>query len=543
MQISRNSFTLLACAAASALILSACGGGSSTPAAQAALTVAAVSTVLDPSGTTTLSSSGGSGTGATTYNATGACTVSGTTVTAASTGGACSVTATKAADSTYSAITSSALTVTVRAPQAALTVAAASTSLSAGGTTNLSTTGGSGAGAVTYQVTAGGCTVSAAVLTAPAADASCSVTATKAADGSLYAQATSSNTLTVTVTVPSTTFLTFDETTPPVLEAFGGDVGTIETDPAGGTNKVMKVVKSAGNQTWAGVTMSKCSYPAFSLPVIPLTATNKKMSLRVYSTVANKVLRLKLENAANGAINVEMDATVTAANTWQTLTFDITQIANNGGAATRTWLATDVLNKASVFADFGNQTAITMYVDDLKFVGTASVAQTCLTAPVTPVAGVPSTAATTPTVASAKALSVYSDAYTAIPGVNLNPGWGQSTAQTQIQVESNNVLKHANLNYQGFDWANNAIDVSTYTNLHIDLWSADATSVKVFVISAGQDTQSFTVPITASTWVSQDIALSTFSMANKAAVIQVKLESVPFGGTTVYMDNLYFWKP
>ena len=32
-------------------------------------------------------------------------------------------------------------------------------------------------------------------------------------------------------------------------------------------------------------------------------------------------------------------------------------------------------------------------------------------------------------------------------------------------------------------------------------------------------------------------------MANKAAVIQVKLESVPFGGTTVYMDNLYFWKP
>ena len=423
--------------------------------------------------------------------------------------------------------------------QAVLTVAAASTSLSTGGTTNLSTTGGSGAGLVTYQAT-GGCTVAGSVLTAPANDASCSVTATKAADGSTYLQATSTNTLTVTVTVPSTTFLTFDEATAPGLTAFGGDVGTIATDPAGGTNKVMKVVKSAGNETWAGVTMSKCSYPADSLPVIPLTATNKKMSLRVYSTVANKVLRLKLENAANGAINVEMDATVTAANTWQTLTFDITQIANNGGAATRTWLATDVLNKATVFPDFGNSAAVTMYVDDLNFIGTSGVAQTCLTAPVT---GVPTAAATTPTVASAKALSVYSDAYTAIPGVNLNPGWGQSTAQTQIQVGSNNVLKHANLNYQGFDWANNAIDVSTYTNLHIDLWSADATSVKVFVISAGQDTQSFTVPITASTWVSQDIALSTFSMANKAAVIQVKLESVPFGGTTVYMDNLYFWKP
>jgi hypothetical protein len=341
----------------------------------------------------------------------------------------------------------------------------------------------------------------------------------------------------------STAFVTFSETTAPGLTAFGDSVGTIETDPADSTNKVMKVVKSAGNVTWAGVTISKCSYPTDSLPVIPLTTANKTMSLKVYSTVANKVLRLKLENAANNAINVEMDATVTAANTWQTLTFDITQIANNSGNATRTWLATDVLNKASVFADFGNSAAVTMYVDDLKFIGTSGVAQTCMTAPVTPVAGVPSTAATTPTVASTKALSVYSDAYTAIPGVNLNPGWGQSTAQTQIQVVSDNVLKHANLNYQGFSWEANAIDVSTYTNLHIDLWSADATSVKVFVISAGQDTQSFTVPITASTWVSQDIALSNFSLINKAAVIQVKLESVPFGGTTVYMDNLYFWKP
>ena len=264
--------------------------------------------------------------------------------------------------------------------QAALTVAAASTSLSTGGTTNLNATGGSGAGAVTYQAT-GGCTVVGSVLTAPATDASCSVTATKAADGSTYLQATSTNTLTVTVTVPSTTFLTFDEATAPGLTAFGGDAGTIATDPAGGTNKVMKVVKSDGNEVWAGVTMSKCSYPTDSLPVIPLTATNKKMSLKVYSTVANKVLRLKLENAANGAINVEMDATVTAANTWQTLTFDITQIASNSGAPTRTWLTTDVLNKATVFPDFGNRTAVTMYVDDLKFVGTANVAQTCETPP------------------------------------------------------------------------------------------------------------------------------------------------------------------
>jgi len=188
VQISRHSFTLLAGAAASALILSACGGGSSTPApqAQAALTVAAASTTLDPSGTTVLSSSGGNGTGATTYNATGACTVSGTTVTAASTGGACTVTATKAADSTYLAITSSALTVTVRAAQAAFTVAAVATSLDRSGTTTLSSSGGSGTGATTYSAT-GACTVSGTTLTAPSTASTCTVTATKAADANYSA--------------------------------------------------------------------------------------------------------------------------------------------------------------------------------------------------------------------------------------------------------------------------------------------------------------------------------------------------------------------
>ena len=419
--------------------------------------------------------------------------------------------------------------------QAVLTVAAASTSLSTGGTTDLSTTGGSGAGAVTYQAT-GGCTVAGSVLTAPSTDASCSVTATKAADGSSYLQATSTNTVTVTVSVPATTFLTFDETTAPVLTAFGGDVGTIETDPAGGTNKVMKVVKSAGNQTWAGVTMSKCSYPTDSLPVIPLTATNKKMSLRVYSTVANKVLRLKLENAANSAINVEMDATVTAANTWQTLTFDITQIANNGGAATRTWLATDVLNKATVFPDFGNQTAVTMYVDDLKFVGVANVAQTCLTAPTGPTASAPTPAKTS-------VVAIYSDAtgYTSPGGLDF-PDWDDTTTPSDFMIGStDHTLSLATMNYQGIVWTA-ALDLSTYTNLHVDFWSADAVAVDVCLISLSPTVEACTtINVAANQWTSSDKLMSSISGPNKSAIAQIKLVANPTG-KSVYMDNLYFWK-
>ena len=76
MQISRNSFTLLAGAAASALILSACGGGSSTPTPTGpvaqTISVAATKATLVTGDTSTLSITQ-SGTGAKTYALTGGC--------------------------------------------------------------------------------------------------------------------------------------------------------------------------------------------------------------------------------------------------------------------------------------------------------------------------------------------------------------------------------------------------------------------------------------------------------------------------------------
>ena len=550
MQISRKSFTLLAGAAASALILSACGGGSSTPApqAQAALTVAAVSPVLDPSGTTLLSSSGGSGTGTTSYYATGACTVSGTTLTAASTGGVCTVTATKAADATYSANTSSALTVTVRAQQAPLTVAAASASLSAGGTTNLSTTGGNGAGLVTYQST-GGCTVSAAgVLTAPATAATCSVTATKAADGSSYAQVTSTNTVTVTVTLPTTAFLTFDETTAPTLTAFssaGTMAATIETDPAVSTNKAAKLVKAAGSDTWAGATISKCAYPTFSLPVIPLSAGKMTMSMKVYSTLANKVVRLKLEDASNNAITVETDATVTAANTWQTLTFNFASPATNSGNATRSWTATDTLNKASVFPDYGNTAASTMYVDDLTFIGTSGVSQTCMTAP-----AAPSVAAAVPTAAAAKVIAVYSNTYTPVATGPFPTSWSNPTSGDNLVISGNTARKLGSLVFAGLE-PSAPIDASTYTKFNISVWTSTGTSFKVKLVDfgangtyqGGDDVEhelTFTAP-TQNAWNYYSINLSDFTgLTTKAHIAQIIMSG---SGGDYYIDDIYFSKP
>ncbi|NBS16859.1 MAG: hypothetical protein EBS79_08135, partial [Gammaproteobacteria bacterium] len=78
----------------------------------------------------------------------------------------------------------------VLATQATLVVVPSSTSINVNGTSTLSTTGGSGSGAVTYNLVSGPCTLNGATLTGMGAG-NCVVTATKAADSS-YASATSS---------------------------------------------------------------------------------------------------------------------------------------------------------------------------------------------------------------------------------------------------------------------------------------------------------------------------------------------------------------
>lgn len=427
--------------------------------------------------------------------------------------------------------------------QAALTVAAASTSLSTGGTTNLSTTGGSGAGAVTYQAT-GGCTVSGSVLTAPSTDATCSVTATKAADGSSYLQATSTNTVTVTVTLPTTTFLTFDESTAPTLTPFSSAntlAATIETDPAGGSNKVAKLVKSAGSDTWAGATLSKCVYPTNALPVIPLSATNKKMSLRVYSTVANKVVRLKLEDGLNGTHSVETEATVTAANTWQTLTFDFGSVANGTGA----WDATYTYNKASAFPDFGNTTAVTMFLDDLKFVGVANVAQTCITPPPAPTA-----AATAPTVASSKVIALYSDTYSPVATGAFPTSWSNPTSGSDLTIGGNTARKLGSLVFAGLE-PTATIDATTYTKFNISVWTSTGTTFKVKLVDFGADGAyqggddvehelTLTAP-TQNAWTYYSINLSDFTgLSTKGHIAQIIVSG---SGGDYYIDDIYFSKP
>ncbi|MDZ4121960.1 MAG: cadherin-like beta sandwich domain-containing protein, partial [Candidatus Cloacimonadaceae bacterium] len=134
-------------------------------------------------------------------------------------------------------------------------------------------------------------------------------------------------------------------------------------------------------------------------------------------------------------------------------------------------------------------------------------------------------------------ISIYSDAYDNIPGVNYNPFWGQNTIVTvDVNIAGNNTLLYENLNYQGTEYPNQ--DVSGYEYLHVDFWTANSTDLGIYLISPGAESE-YVFDIVPATWVSVDIPLSHFvPPVNLANVFQFKIE----GNGKIWFDNLYFWK-
>jgi hypothetical protein len=152
--------------------------------------------------------------------------------------------------------------------------------------------------------------------------------------------------------------VTFDDNTVNyALTDFGGNASLIVTDPVGGTNNVAKVTKTTGAETWAGTTIGTAS--GFKT-VIPFSATRSKISMRVYSPAAGVNIRLKVENHSDATLTAETETLTTMANAWETLTFDLSKVAQG----TNPWNPATSFDKMSVFFDFGKTGANAIYYFD-----------------------------------------------------------------------------------------------------------------------------------------------------------------------------------
>ncbi len=113
--------------------------------------------------------------------------------------------------------------------------------------------------------------------------------------------------------------ISFDESTPATtnMGAYGGALPSVVAGPADGSGSALKIVKATSTENFGGT--------YFNVTAIPFTATRKKITARVYSSVAGSVIRFKVE--APGGIATEIvGAAMGAANTWQTVTWDFSAV-------------------------------------------------------------------------------------------------------------------------------------------------------------------------------------------------------------------------
>jgi hypothetical protein len=152
--------------------------------------------------------------------------------------------------------------------------------------------------------------------------------------------------------------------------------------------------------------------------------------------------------------------------------------------------------------------------------------------------------------ASEDVISIYGDHYASLPGVDMNPDWGQSgfgSGYAEVQAGGDNVVTYTNISYQGVNF-NNTVDVSNMEFLHLDLWTHDLAAIEVYLINGvdGNSTEDFIlVDLVADEWNSIDIPISAFTDKGLSvdSVFQFKFVGSPWlSGGTVFVDNLFFWK-
>ena len=297
-----------------------------------------------------------------------------------------------------------------------------------------------------------------------------------------------------------------------VYSAAYTNVTGINWNPNWGQSTVVSEVQVAGNDTRK---YANLNYQGFEFtPALNLTGMTK-LHFDIWSPDCTQFQFYLISPGP-----VEIPATITPTlSGWKSVDVDLSNFSPV--------VLSNVFQFKIVGTPFGTST---VWLDNIYFYKSAALPTS------------PTTAAPTPPARNAgDVISVFSNAYTNITGVNFNPGWGQSTVIADEQIAGNDTKKYSTLNYQGFELSP-ALNLTGMTKLHFDLWTPNSTQFKFFLISPGPVESAVTVTPTLSEWVSVDVDLSTFGSVVMNNVFQFKLESLPFGTTTAWLDNIYFYK-
>jgi len=309
------------------------------------------------------------------------------------------------------------------------------------------------------------------------------------------------------------TWTVFENNTNPPLEIIPNpDQSGINT-----SSTVAKFTALQSGNPWAGC---ESAHGTTDLGPFILDATNSTIKIMVWKSVISDV-GIKLVSAT-GWSQGELKVSNTLVNQWEELTFNFAGYLNPPPAEGQ-------LDQIVVFPDFnlaGRTQDNVIYFDNITFSPEI-------------LSGVPTVSAPTPTLPANDVISVFSDAYSDIPGTNLNPNWGQATAVSFLMIQGDTTMKYTGLNYQGIELGSNQnLTAAGMQYLHLDFWNATSTDLGVFLISPGpvEKRVSLVPPGTAESWVSVNIPLTDFAPVDLSNVYQFKFD----GNGTVYLDNIFF---
>lgn len=139
------------------------------------------------------------------------------------------------------------------------------------------------------------------------------------------------------------------------LADFAGASSALVADPEDAGNNVIQTIKTDGAETFAGTVVGSGS--GFANPV-PIAVGETLMNVRVRAPAAGIPVLLKIETS-DAMIFAEVQVTTTAADSWETLSFDFSTVGID---------TTATYTQAIIFFDFGNAgIGQTYFWDDVRF--------------------------------------------------------------------------------------------------------------------------------------------------------------------------------
>ncbi len=245
-------------------------------------------------------------------------------------------------------------------------------------------------------------------------------------------------------------------------------------------------------------------------------ATNTTVKIMVYKSVISDVA-IKFEGAS---APIELKQPNTVVDQWEELTYDFSAVTGN------------TYGRLVIIPDFQLDPVRTS--DNIIYLDEIQIPEGNTTPPNEPTVGAPIPIHDE---ATDFVLSVFSDTYTDLPNTDFNPNWGQTTAQSIVDIAGNSTNKYENLTYQGTQ-LESAQDVSNKGYLHVDFWTSNSTNLQFFLISLTTGEKLFNLPIATEQWVSIDIPMHEY-VSQGLGITDIHQFKV-VGDGTVFFDNWYW---